>query len=129
MKSWSTNSWSLPQKPWSLGLRVAKLHTNVGTYVPYTRILIFEEQKINLFSIIFCIVSLVAICWERAALLAFRLCCFTLCRLNRFCSFPIRCLGQEVGFDCISSRSLPFHQLYNMYLIMMSSWAFKPFGM
>ena len=71
-----------------------------------------------------------AICWERAALLAFRLCCFTLCRLNRFCSFPIRFfLGQEVEFDCISSWSLPFHQLYNMYLIMMSSWAFKPFGM
>ena len=70
-----------------------------------------------------------AICWVRAALLAFRLCYFTLCRLNRFCSFPIRCLGQEVEFDCISSWSLPFHQLYNMYLIMMSSWAFKPFGM
>ena len=46
---------------------------------------------------------LLDICWERADLLAFRLCCFTLCRLDCLCSFPVRYLGKEVEFDCISS--------------------------
>ena len=36
-------------------------------------------------------------------LLAFRLYCITLCRLNCLCSFPVWCLGKDVGFDCIGS--------------------------
>ena len=42
--------------------------------------------------------GLVDICWERADLLALRLCCF-----NCLCSFPIWCLGKDVEFDCIDS--------------------------
>ena len=49
------------------------------------------------------------ICWERADLLAFRLCCFILCRLDLLCSFPVWCLRKEVEFDCLGSWSLPFH--------------------
>ena len=40
-----------------------------------------------------------AICLERAVLLAFRLCYFTLCRLNYLCSFTVWCLGKDVDFD------------------------------
>ena len=29
--------------------------------------------------------------------------CFFKCRLNCRCPFPVRCLGQDVEFDCISS--------------------------
>ena len=29
--------------------------------------------------------------------------CFILCRLICICSFPVRCLGQDVEFDCIGS--------------------------
>ena len=47
-----------------------------------------------------------AICWERAVLLA--LPCFTLCRLNCFCSFPVCCLGQDVEFNCIG----PVHCIF-----------------
>ena len=36
------------------------------------------------------------ICREIADLLAFRLCCFILCRLDFLCSFSIWCLGKEV---------------------------------
>ena len=42
---------------------------------------------------------------------ALRLCCFTLCCLNRLYSFPVWCLGQDVKFDCIGSWSLHFHLL------------------
>ena len=53
-----------------------------------------------------------AVCWKKAILLlAFRLCCFTLCRLDCLCSFPVWCLGQDVKFDYTGSRSLPFHLL------------------
>ena len=31
--------------------------------------------------------------FDQAVLLAFRLCCFTLCCLDSLCSFPIWCLG------------------------------------
>ena len=42
------------------------------------------------------------ICWERADIPAFHLCCFTLCRLNCLCSFSVcQCLGQDVEFDCV----------------------------
>ena len=41
---------------------------------------------------------------------AFRSCCFTLCRLNCMCSFPVWSLGQDVEFDCIGS-SLSFRLL------------------
>ena len=33
---------------------------------------------------------------------------FILCCLNYICSFPFRCLGQDVESDCIGSWSLPF---------------------
>ena len=45
---------------------------------------------------------LVDICWEKADLLAFRLCCCTLCCLDFLCSLCVLCLGKEVEFDCIS---------------------------
>ena len=41
----------------------------------------------------------------------FRLCCFTWCRLNCLCSFPVLFLGQDVEFDCFGSWSLPLHLL------------------
>ena len=41
------------------------------------------------------------ICWERSGLLAFRLCCFILRRLNCLCSVPVWCLGRDVEFDFI----------------------------
>ena len=53
---------------------------------------------------------MVAIYWESAVLLAFRLCCFTLCRLKCLCSSPIWCLGQDVEFDCIV-QIIAFSQL------------------
>ena len=40
---------------------------------------------------------------EIADLLAFRFCCFTLCRLYFLCSFSVWCLGKEVEFNCIAS--------------------------
>ena len=58
------------------------------------------------------------ICWERAFLLAFHLCCFTLCCLG--CSFPVWCLEKDVEIDCIGSWSLPFHLLYQ--LIRVDTW-------
>ena len=51
------------------------------------------------------------ICWERTDLLAFRLCCLTLCCLDFLGSFPVWWLGKEVEFDCIDSWSLPFNLL------------------
>ena len=42
-----------------------------------------------------------AICWERAVLLAFRLCCSASCRPNCFCPFHVWYLGQDMEFDCI----------------------------
>ena len=50
-----------------------------------------------------CQMRLVAICWERAVLLAFHLCCFILCLLNCLYSFPVWSLWQDVEFDCIST--------------------------
>ena len=58
------------------------------------------------------------ICWERAVFLAFRLWCFTLCRLNCLCSLPVWCLGQDVEFDCIGSWLLRFHLLYFFLLFL-----------
>ena len=55
----------------------------------------------------------VDICWERAVLLAVRLCCFSKRRPGRYCSFPLLGPGQDVVFDCICSLSLPFHLLCN----------------
>ena len=49
------------------------------------------------------------ISWERADLLAFRLCCFI---LDLFCPFTVWCLGKEVEFDSIGSWSLPVHLLF-----------------
>ena len=37
------------------------------------------------------------ICWERADLSAFRLCYFTLCRLDYLCSFSVFRIASEVG--------------------------------
>ena len=48
-----------------------------------------------------------AIYWDKAVLLSFRLCCFSLCRLNCLCSFPTFFLGQDVEFDCVGSRADP----------------------
>ena len=56
------------------------------------------------------------VCWERADLLAFRFCCFTLCCLDILGSFPILCLGKEAEFDIIGSWSLSFNLLF-MYLL------------
>ena len=39
-------------------------------------------------------IALVAICLKGFVLLAFRLCCFPLCRLNCLCWFPVWCLGR-----------------------------------
>ena len=66
---------------------------------------------------------LVDICWERADLLASHLCCFTLCRLDCLCSFCVWCLGKEVEFDYIVSRSLPFHICFDRELLF---WSFQP---
>ena len=50
------------------------------------------------------------ISWERADFLAFSTYA-VVCRLKSVCFFPIWCLGQDVEFDCINSRSLHFHLL------------------
>ena len=63
------------------------------------------------------------ICWEeRAVLLAFRLCCFRLDVAEVFDVFrSILCFGQDVEFDCIGSRSLPFHLLRTYQLCTMKT--------
>ena len=66
-----------------------------------------KSQTFNMPSVLcqnpeFC-ACLVDICRERADLLAFRLCCFTLSRLDVLYSFRVWCLGKEVEFDCIRS--------------------------
>ena len=40
---------------------------------------------------------------EQSLCLSARVVQFILCRLNCMCSFPVRCLGQDVEFDFISS--------------------------
>ena len=53
--------------------------------------------------------SLVAICWERPAPLAFHLCFFYFSTvLIVSVPLPVWCLGQDVEFDCIGSWSMPF---------------------
>ena len=49
--------------------------------------------------------------WERADLLAFRLCCFTLFRLDVLCSSPVRFLKTEMEIELIGSYSLPCYLL------------------
>ena len=49
---------------------------------------------------------------ERAVLLAFRLFCFTLCRLK----YLYWCLGHDVKFSVIDSWSLPFHLFWEDYI-------------
>ena len=49
--------------------------------------------------------------WERGDLLAFRLCCFTLCRLDVLCSFSVWCLGRMWN----SIVSVPDHCLFIYY--------------
>ena len=56
--------------------------------------------------------SLVDICWERAELLAFRLCCFTLCRLDFLFLW---------GRKLISIVSVPDHCLF-IYSTLFAHW-------
>ena len=71
------------------------------------------------------------ICWERADPLAFRWCCFILCRLHCL-YFPFWCLGQDVQFDCIGSWSLPLIYFLvvvpNMGLINQGKWWMDELG-
>ena len=57
--------------------------------------------------------DLMDVCWEGADLLAFRLCCLTLCCLD---FWVLSRMGKEVEFDCIGSWSSPFNPLQNFYL-------------
>ena len=87
-------------------------HLNCLCSLPVWLIVIVHPPSVCL-RLLLCFVqdSLVAICWESVVLLAFRLCCFILFRLNCLCSLPVWCLGQNVEFDC---GSLPYIYYSNL---------------
>ena len=47
---------------------------------------------------------------------------FIYCRIKYICSFPVRCLWQDVEFDRVGSFSLPFHLLKDIsfFLVLLS---------
>ena len=52
-----------------------------------------------------------AVCWKELSPCAV----FILLRLNCRCPYPVSCLRQDVEFDCIGSRPLPFYLLYKLF--------------
>ena len=58
-------------------------------------------------------IAVVAISCENVVFLAFRLCGFSLCRLNCLPFFLVWCMWQDAECDCIGSWSLPFRLIWD----------------
>ena len=100
----------------SVGLAVEYSHASFQCWILICMFAVLKHWRIEVLPVFDHLLILFIISWWTSAgkkLTSWLsvLFCFTLCRLDRVCSFPVRYLGKGVEFDCIGSWSLPLHLL------------------